>query len=309
MIAASRIAALAALGCAWLVSFPGVADEKRDCDLKPAAILAMKESQSGAVSVPLTIDGRRFELTVDTGDYVTVLSENVAGILQKKPRPSALRARFLGDVTLDTYIVTDTFMLDHLVARNLAALVAPQRLLGESDGLLGPDIMSNYDVDFDFARSRMIFFDPYPCKGWAVYWTRNYGEVPIRVSDDYNIFVEVTIDGKTLDAILDTGADKSTLSLAAAKSIFGLEPNSAGMVRRDHVRVNGGNESESYRYPFSSLAFSDVAVVHPDIDIVDEPGYMTRDAPLLIGINVLRQLHMYVAYKERILYVTPAEAH
>jgi hypothetical protein len=30
---------------------------------------------------------------------------------------------------------------------------------------------------------------------------------------------------------------------------------------------------------------------------------------MLLGMNVLRNLHVYVAYKERKLYVTPATAH
>jgi hypothetical protein len=35
----------------------------------------------------------------------------------------------------------------------------------------------------------------------------------------------------------------------------------------------------------------------------------TGEPRMLLGINVLRQLHLYIAYHEHTLYVTPATAH
>ena len=50
---------------------------------------------------------------------------------------------------------------------------------------------------------------------------------------------------------------------------------------------------------------------NPDLVLVpDQLSRQPDEAPkILLGVNVLRQLHMYVAYKERKLYVTPAATH
>jgi hypothetical protein len=56
------------------------------------------------------------------------------------------------------------------------------------------------------------------------------------------------------------------------------------------------------------MAFADVAVRNPDIDIVPDDHNLSGMPPLVIGINVLRALHLYIAYGESMLYVTAAEA-
>jgi hypothetical protein len=33
------------------------------------------------------------------------------------------------------------------------------------------------------------------------------------------------------------------------------------------------------------------------------------DSDIIVGMNVIRRLHLYIAYGEKTLYVTPATAH
>jgi hypothetical protein len=63
-----------------------------------------------------------------------------------------------------------------------------------------------------------------------------------------------------------------------------------------------------YRFPFDTLSFEGVTVQNPDIDIIPGETYGKLNPQLIIGINVLRQLRVYIAYKEQTLYLTSAEA-
>lgn len=80
-----------------------------------------------------------------------------------------------------------------------------------------------------------------------------------------------------------------------------------------------------YRRAFASLKVGDVTVTNPLIEILPDAaeasfwrnhtGKIDRDpifglrfqaAPIILGMDILRKLHLYVAYGEKTLYVTPA---
>lgn len=63
-----------------------------------------------------------------------------------------------------------------------------------------------------------------------------------------------------------------------------------------------------YRYPFQSLTFQGITVQNPDVAITVQDRPDASAPKFLIGIGVLRQLHMYISYKDQMLYVTQAEA-
>ena len=48
---------------------------------------------------------------------------------------------------------------------------------------------------------------------------------------------------------------------------------------------------------------------NPQVDLFPETifgGPLSNHGTIIIGINVLRQLHIYIAYGEKKLYITPA---
>jgi len=50
-----------------------------------------------------------------------------------------------------------------------------------------------------------------------------------------------------------------------------------------------------------------VTVNHPHIEMVSDEVWSDRD-DILMGIGIMRQLHLYIAYKEKKMYITPALA-
>ena len=60
-----------------------------------------------------------------------------------------------------------------------------------------------------------------------------------------------------------------------------------------------------YRYPFKSLTFGGVAIDNPDIVLVpDAQSRFPGGHRFVLGMNILRRLHLYIAYREKKLYVT-----
>jgi predicted aspartyl protease len=124
--------------------------------------------------------------------------------------------------------------------------------------------------------------------------------------DTTHIRIPVTIDGKEINAVLDTGAPTSFITMRAARRYLGLDEKDPALKSRGTVSING-MAGTVYNYPFQSLSFGAIQVSHPQIHIVEDRVW-DNQTDLLLGIGILRQLHLYIAYKEGNMYITPALA-
>jgi hypothetical protein len=121
--------------------------------------------------------------------------------------------------------------------------------------------------------------------------------------------------------MINTGGGASTISANVAKFIFGVNPETPEMAKDP---VTG--EPKAFPHIFSSLTFGGVTVNNPHFVVVpdligtkdpnnsirtDTRVQRTDDSVkinITIGTEILRKLHLYVAFGERQLYVTPASA-
>src|ERR1051326_2405501 len=282
----------------------------QQCPLLLTASLPMRTEPDGEIAVPASVDGRAIQLAVDTGDIHTVLSGAIANELQLERSISAEFYELMGGVPLYELAYAHSFKLGNLAAGRFGFLVAPPSALHtDTGGLLGPDVMSHYDVEFDFAHAKFDLFPQEHCPGPGFYWTSGaYVQAPIHVDKFWHVSTSVALDGKPITALIDSGADRSTMSLAMAKSLFGIEESNPAMQKMEGVSVNGTADTAMYRYPFAKLTLEGVEVRNPDIDLLPESVYGKGAPDLVLGVSILRQLRLYIAYKEQVLYATPAEA-
>ncbi|HEY1838418.1 MAG TPA: retroviral-like aspartic protease family protein [Rhizomicrobium sp.] len=303
----AAVAFVLALGLAG-TAFADPSPPRPACTLNELASLDLTMEPSGVVSIPVAIDNQPARFTIDTGALLSVVSDSVADQLKLERKRLPIELMMPGGVKTRSLAVADTFTIGKMTARSLALAVIPtSALLGfEADGLLGPDILSNYDIDLDFAHAKFNIFSQDHCEGNVVYWAKggSYAKIPFRLLDHLHIAAPVVLDGKTITAVIDTGAERTMMPLSAARAL-GIDVSAAN-VTSERRSVNGTAASVLYRYPFQTLALEGVTISHPDIDI--GPDFNLGGAQILLGIETLRQLHLYIAYKERALYVTPAEA-
>jgi hypothetical protein len=96
----------------------------------------------------------------------------------------------------------------------------------------------------DFGAGKLNDFSQDHCPGKVVYWNpAAVSAVPMRVRNRTKIELDVTLDEHSFKAVLDTGASRSTISLAMAHGVFGLEPGSPGVTRSGNV--NGDSKLAS----------------------------------------------------------------
>jgi len=280
------------------------------CKLGRIASLDMTMLPDGEIAIPVTVNDQDMKLIVDTGDIYSGIGEESADALHLKRGITGQMFTFLGNVPAYQYVEAHSFKLGPMSASDLRLLVVPSQMMRPNiDGLLGPNVMKGFDVEFDFAHAKFNIFSQDHCPHAVVYWTKgNYAQVPMHVDESWHISVPVTLNGKSLTAVIDSGADRSTMSLDTLKDLFGIDEKNPALKQIGTGTINGTARTTMYRYPFGTLALEGVTVQSPDIDILPTETYGAHNPQLIIGINVLRQLRLYIAYKEQMLYATSAEA-
>jgi predicted aspartyl protease len=233
-------------------------------------------------------------------------------------RDSALRLFDVSGNESRNFVIAESLKLGSLTASRQPLMVSPG---GDSlDGILATDLMLRYDVDIDFRANSLKYFSPDHCPGKVVYWAPPaVAAVPITIKDKFHIMVSVKLDGHDFNALLDTGATRTTMSRDVAKRVFGLEPESPGMTKLGIV--NDDPKLVSYGYQFKTLSFNGVDVNNLRTSIIpDRMNSGSRETQtesrarsvmadfklpeLILGMDVLRHLHVYMAFKEKTLYVS-----
>jgi len=128
------------------------------------------------------------------------------------------------------------------------------------------------------------------------------------------------LDGRRVTAMLDTGAGDTVLNLDIARRTFRVDVNAPDVERVGEI---GKSQIGVYRRRFKTIAFEGVSIANPMITMypdlmsgagVAQPqtGSMIRDArgglpDVILGMNVMSQMHVYIASKEHKLYMTAAD--
>ena len=74
----------------------------------------------------------------------------------------------------------------------------------DSGGILGSEMLRN--VDFDFAGNKLNLVSPDHCAGNVVYWQApTVAVVPMTLNTTGHIMFRMELDGRRVNAMLDTG--------------------------------------------------------------------------------------------------------
>jgi predicted aspartyl protease len=313
-----------------LLVLPGVASAQAACPpLTVVTSVDMRVGADGRAYVPARIADTPRSMLVDTGGFFTELTQAAADELKLSTRHTGLVVIGVSGDTTDV-AARAAFTLGSLHAASMDFMIMPSvhRLapdISDAAGILAPNLLRSYDVEFDFAGRKFNLLSQDHCEGKVLYWpAESVAVVPMVVSAQGHILVTVELDGHRLTALLDTGAASTVLNLETARNVFSLEPGTRDTPARG--RLLGSRETTTYIHRFASLSFEGVAVTNLTIDLVpdlmrnkmfsgnsvehgtrlSDPNREAGLGEMILGMDVLHHLHLYIAYKEKKLYLTPA---
>jgi predicted aspartyl protease len=309
---------IAVLFVALLGAGLSTAQAAGDCRLKQVASIPITIGPSGRILLEASINDQPVKLLLDTGASFSLLDRS---FVQRAGLP-LIDTRTLGygltgrGINQGTRV--GTLKLGTAVSRDGDFAVGDST--GGRDGgvgLFGADYLSNYDIEIDLAARRVVFYAQDHCPGQVVYWAKEYFRLPLSLTRSKRPDADIAVDGKPLRALIDTGASGNAMRLSVARRLFDIAPDAEGVQHRKATGIDG--TVDGFNHVFDSLTFGDITLRNTNVAIESiDVGKGAANAgshmlgtidqeDILIGMTLLRKLHLFIAYSESALYFTIAE--
>ena len=266
---------------------------------------------------PVIANGVPIGLILDTGAGGLSITPQAVADLKLTTTTMPLQMTGIGGTTYNQAAEIDDLKLGGASLSGAAAIVVPLSAADLNDfpayGLLGQDLLTNWDLDFDAAHDKLALYAPQQCDAPSAPWSGPSQTVDIprvltgaatesadvakgliagtRRQSTYNgeILFPVTLDGHTLTALLDTGASRSL-----------VDQNAAGL---DEASIANDPSGQAMGINMMRVGVHQHRFAHLVIGGVDEGSITAAVGPnsmagadMLLGEDFLHKHRVYIAY-------------
>jgi tetratricopeptide (TPR) repeat protein/predicted aspartyl protease len=302
---APLLAQFAAIAILSLLLMPG-ARAADGCKLGKVAELPITMSGFRPL-ISAKINGRDARFVLDSGAFYSLISDATAAEYDLKLRaaPFGLNLQGIGG-SVNTHLATvRDFGIAGAHSHNIEFLVGGSEVGG--DGLLGQNLLQQWDVEYDFSKGVVRLFKPDGCKkANLAYWLapgQTYSETEIEpvARSRLHTIGEGSVNGQRIRVMFDTGAYTSVLSLRAAERA-GIKIDSPDVVDGGYSTGIGRASVKNYIATASSFKIGDGEEIQharlriQDLDLVD--------TDMLLGSDFFVSHHIFVANSQHKLYLS-----
>jgi clan AA aspartic protease (TIGR02281 family) len=250
------------------------------------------------------INGKKVGVLLDTGASASSVTKDAAEKLGLDTRSTSQWVTGFGGDSRMYVTRIDELRLGDAVRKNLRVRVIGERPMPGVDFILGDDVFSALDTEFDYARGVVRWFNPLDCKGVSLaYWDRDALQLPME--DEPRIMMTVMINGREARAMLDSGASISVVSRYFAKKV-GITPETPGVVPGGCSTGIGADYVRQWVARFDTVALGAEIIRDPRIVIADFHIVPDRDSAgpidMILGTDFLRSHRVLVARSQRKVY-------
>lgn len=271
------LAALAAANAAETAAAPSL-----EHGMENAEIIALERERYERFTVPVTIDGEGpFRFMIDTGAQATILSDELAELLELNERSSATLIGMSSRRPIQTVAVDGIGLGKRLFNIAVAPIVARQNI-GSADGILGIDSLQDQRVLLDFTKLQISVADASELGGNSGY------EIIVKARRKLGqlIITQARIDGVRVAVIVDTGAQGSIGNPALLEKLRARELGTTSMTDINGVKL------ESSVHLGRMLEMNDIQLRSFPIVFADSPSFnalgLSDEPALVLGMNELK---------------------
>ena len=294
------LAACALLACAGPASAEG-------CTLGKYGTLSVEMIGERPTTL-VKVNGAVARFAIDTGAWFNFMSRANADALELKPVPAPFGFRMGGiggsaDAEIARikdlgFLDTDLHHVDFVVGGSDAG-----------EGSLGANLLDFADLEIDLAQGKVTLFKTDGCrKAELAYWVKEGGTYnvadlhPSVNLNDRRSFVDVTINGKTVRALLDSGAVATLLDRRAAEHV-GIDLHGPGVKAGGPVRGIGARTYQSWIVPIDTFSVGTETIQHSEMLVMDG-NFGDGSTNMILGVDFMLAHHMYISNSQRKLYFT-----
>ena len=170
-------------------------------------------------------------------------------------------------------------------------------------GIIGADLLSNYDLEISFPERRVRLWRVRDCTGDYTGWAGRHWSVPLRRTTAGRLMLSVTLDGQQLTAMLDTGSNATMLGSDGARRL-GLSEASMAADPSGFSRGVDANLLQSRLHRFNTLTIGPETLSGPRL-AVSEAHLSQED--LLLGTDWLQSRRAWISWATRQILVQRGE--
>jgi predicted aspartyl protease len=251
----------------------------------------------------LQVNGTDAEFMVDTGAMRTLVTDDtVARLGLKLDQWRSTMMQGVGGYSRKRDAVLDSFTVQGMPLRRFGSnpdIDVAVGVIGEPvvnghriAGILGVDYLSSYDIDLDVRGRRMALYDVSGCSGRFIPWQGAYQRVPLELAPNRLVMMRAMLEGRPINAALDSGADNSAVSSVAAARI-GVTPE---VLSRDPGSFGTGVGAQRvpvHRHRFTQLRLGDGVFDNTTLMVLDLP---TGPFDMLVGLDFLTTRRVWISY-------------
>jgi tetratricopeptide (TPR) repeat protein len=287
-----------------LTTFVSTARAENKCKLMPVGELPITMSGLRPL-ITAQINGKDAQFVLDSGAFFSVMSVATAAEFNLKLSPFGLKMVGIGGVSGTSITAVEDLKMMGLNFRNAEFLVGGSEV--GAAGVIGQNLFSHFDVEYDLARGVVRLFRSEDCeKQFLAYWVAHgqaYSAMEINKLErgsPHTIGVAY-LNGKKIRAMFDTGAPISALTQKAAEHA-GVKINSPGVTPYGYARGFGRGMVKQYLAVFPSFQIGDGEEVKNTRLLIAD--FEMKDADMLVGADFFLSHHVFVSNSQRKLYLT-----
>jgi predicted aspartyl protease len=274
------------------------------------------------------LNGQPTTLAVDTGAALTTLSRQTVQRLNLNVAGVNMTVNGVGGSRGLYGFYARTFKIGDLHGENLYLATADFALTpdGSIEGLLGADYLSHYNVDLDFPEHKARLFAVVSgCTAPSALLDEPRFQAPLAEAPqeanhgsaghglgldeplvnahrrkDPRAFVNVQISGKRFLAVIDSGADHTTM-FANAAGRLGLTQHKLAAGKQYLIRGIGPQPVLTTRTVMSPITVGEITISNLPIGIAE--GSMDDGTDMLLGLDFLSRVHAFISFSSHTLFM------
>ncbi len=293
-------------GCADDSDLPVVSGA---CRMKQVAEVAVT-FRRGLIAVPVRLNDRGVAMVLDTGSERSVVTADTVSrlALLADPRNGTLLSGVGGQGLARNDALIDDLRFATYDTGYAHLPVSDMRLADNDEpplaGLLGAEVISHFDLDLDLAHRRIgVWRVGSQCQGAFLPWHAPYAAVPASISMRGQLLLPVTLEGRKLNALIDTGASTMIVDPDAATragvsdAALARDPTSAGFGA-------AGVDFHHTMHTFHELDIGPDRLRDISLPVLDRS---LVDADMLLGLPYLRSRHIWLSYASEQVFIALPE--
>lgn len=299
-----RLLLLPALAAACAA--PGETFDFDTCGVRPRAEIPI-EMRGNIPLMRATIKGQTATLVLDTGAVSVALTEQaMARFDLGHDKNMVVVGAGVGGQTrsfagrLEDFRIGTLPVPDHKVS----VLPASAGILrsGMVDGLFGVSVLSVFEVELDLPRRKVTLYGGKLCRDtMAPPWADGAYVVAAERSERGRFLVPVELNGRTLTALLDTGASVTVLSADIARAL-GVTAEMLAADPKASLAGIGPAIAPAWVHRFREIRFAGQVFADPEIVVSDRAD---PAVDMIIGADYLAHRRIWLSYARKLVFIAP----